>query len=339
MISRATPSAALSHLRVCDLTTGFTGPSATRWLAAFGAEVIKVENLDESDTTRLLPPFAPGRSGLERSAQFNNLNVGKLGLAVDLSRRRGRNLVAELAAISQIICVDHPGLGSSGLDAGKISELRPGDGPEPIIAVGPETDRRTPGLWLELATAILLAVHRQMETGLGATVLTGEIAESEVAPPGGAVHPCLDGHVAIECRDDGDRAALAVAMGFDGADAGRRGRALTDDEVARWCNGRSRWTVESELQAVGVPVAVLRLPGERVDTDIATGARGLWPMVDHPDLGGIRVEGLAVELSKTSWSIIEPAPLLGQDTHWILSRLLGRPDPEIERLQHLGVIG
>ena len=364
MNTRVKVTAALGHLRICDLTTGFVGPSATRWLAAFGAQVIKVEDLNGPDSVRYLAPFAKGHpSGeddVDRSAHFNNLNVGKLGLAVDMGGRRGRQIVAELAAVSHIICVDYPGLGAVGLDLAAINELRSdsqlrsrsdslsdlspnsplGPLPDPVVAVGPERDSRDPMQWLELTTSILQAVHRQLELGTGSTVLGPDRDRDGNRRSAGDDNPdlftCVDGHVAIDCRDDGDRAALAVAMGLS-IEAATEGE-VDDRDVATWCKNRSKWAVESDVRSVGVPVAALRDPSERVDGDIATGARQLWPMVDHPRLGGTRVEGLGVELSKTSWSITKPAPLLGQDSYWVLSHLLGRPDAEIERLRHLGVI-
>ncbi len=64
----------------------------------------------------------------------------------------------------------------------------------------------------------------------------------------------------------------------------------------------------------------------------------MWPMVDHPVMGGVRVEGAAVELSRTTWAITTPAPLLGQDTRWALTTILDRSDAELERLAVLGVI-
>lgn len=356
----AEAKAGLRHLRVCDLTTGFVGPSATRWLAAFGAQVIKVEDLNGLDSVRFLAPFAKGHpSGdddVDRSVHFNNINVGKLGLAVDLGGRRGRQIVAELAAISHVICVDYPGLGAAGLDLDTINKLRsdsPSDAqahpqagspsgplPDPVVAVGPERDSRDPMQWLDLATSILNAVHRQVEVGTGCTVLGPDRDREGSRTSAGDHNPdlftCVDGHVAIDCRDDGDRAALAVAMGLS-IEAATKGE-VDDNDVATWCKNRSKWTVEAEVRSVGVPVAALRDPSERVDGDIATGARRLWPMVDHPRLGGTRVEGLGVELSKTSWSITEPAPLLGQDSYWVLSHLLGHPDAEIERLRHLGAV-
>ena len=35
---------ALSHFRICDFTGQLAGAGATKWLAAFGAEVIRIED-------------------------------------------------------------------------------------------------------------------------------------------------------------------------------------------------------------------------------------------------------------------------------------------------------
>ena len=36
--------AALSHIRICDFTGQLAGAGATRWLASFGAQVIRIED-------------------------------------------------------------------------------------------------------------------------------------------------------------------------------------------------------------------------------------------------------------------------------------------------------
>lgn len=52
------PPAALSHLRVLDLTRVLAGPWATQTLADMGAEVIKIERPDGGNDTRGWgPPF------------------------------------------------------------------------------------------------------------------------------------------------------------------------------------------------------------------------------------------------------------------------------------------
>lgn len=59
-----TATSALGGLRVCDLTGQLAGAGATRFLAAFGAEVIRVEDPVRQGTWDILrgaPSFRWGR--------------------------------------------------------------------------------------------------------------------------------------------------------------------------------------------------------------------------------------------------------------------------------------
>ena len=108
--------------------------------------------------------------------------------------------------------------------------------------------------------------------------------------------------------------------------------------MAAWCATANRWQIETDLQGVGVPAAAVRRPGERIDGDIATGSRDLWPMIEHPAMGGVRVDGQPVRLSTTDWSITAGGPTLGQHNHYVLGQLLGRTPTEIQELEDAGVI-
>jgi benzylsuccinate CoA-transferase BbsF subunit len=62
------PQGALSGIRVCDLSGQLAGAGATRYLAAFGAEVIRIEdptNQGGWDIVRGAPPFRDDRRGIE----------------------------------------------------------------------------------------------------------------------------------------------------------------------------------------------------------------------------------------------------------------------------------
>jgi crotonobetainyl-CoA:carnitine CoA-transferase CaiB-like acyl-CoA transferase len=48
---------AFSDLKVLDCTQGVAGPYCTKWMADFGAEVIKVEKPGEGDVARRRSPF------------------------------------------------------------------------------------------------------------------------------------------------------------------------------------------------------------------------------------------------------------------------------------------
>ncbi|MEJ2340540.1 MAG: CoA transferase, partial [Gemmatimonadales bacterium] len=62
-----TPRAgALAGIRICDFTGQLAGAGATKWLAAFGAEVIRIEdptNQGGWDILRRVPPFVDDRRG------------------------------------------------------------------------------------------------------------------------------------------------------------------------------------------------------------------------------------------------------------------------------------
>jgi len=83
----AIPKGALSGIRVCDFTGQLAGAGATKWLAAFGAEVIRIEDPVRKgnwDILRGMPPYKDGMTGLEYGGAFNNHNVGKLGITLNM---------------------------------------------------------------------------------------------------------------------------------------------------------------------------------------------------------------------------------------------------------------
>ncbi|MGH1488016.1 MAG: CoA transferase, partial [Acidimicrobiales bacterium] len=172
----------------------------------------------------------------------------------------------------------------------------------------------------------------------------------EMAPHGVFACKGEDNWVAIGCRDDLDWRSLKSVVGDEAAALGLSdatfdtlaGRVANQDRLedglARWCVDRSRWNIESDLQAVGVPAAAVARPGERIDGDIATGSRDLWPMVEHPAMGGVRVDGEPVRFSTTDWKITKGAPTLGQHNRYVFGELLGRTDDEMAELEDRGAI-
>lgn len=95
----------LAGVRVLDFTWVRAGPWATRWLGAFGAEIIKIEwpeNLDILRTNRMVIP--PGvEPGPNAPGQFADTNVNKRGITLNVRTPRGLELAKRLAAMSDIV--------------------------------------------------------------------------------------------------------------------------------------------------------------------------------------------------------------------------------------------
>jgi benzylsuccinate CoA-transferase BbsF subunit len=108
----------LDGIRVADFTWVWAGPFCTLQLAHLGAEVIRVESAARTCVTRLLPPFADGTPGVNRSGYFNQYNQGKLSLSLDLKHPEGVAVARDLIAHCDIVCenfaagvMDRMGLG------------------------------------------------------------------------------------------------------------------------------------------------------------------------------------------------------------------------------------
>ncbi len=97
---------ALTGIRICDLTGQLAGAGATRLLAALGAQVIRIEDplrQGRWDLMRGMEPFVDERRGIDLGAGFNNHNVEKLGVTLNLRSERGRELFAALVEISDAV--------------------------------------------------------------------------------------------------------------------------------------------------------------------------------------------------------------------------------------------
>ena len=97
---------ALAPFRVCDFTGQLAGAGATRWLASFGADVIRIEDPVREgrwDILRGAPPFVDERRGVDMGGAFNNHNAGKRGITLNLRTEQGKEILARLVAVSDVV--------------------------------------------------------------------------------------------------------------------------------------------------------------------------------------------------------------------------------------------
>ena len=124
------PSRALSHVRICDFTGQLAGAGATKFLAAFGAQVIRVEDPVREgrwDILRGAPPFRDERRGIDLGGAFNNHNPEKLGVTMNLRHPRGRDLLERLVRISDVVSENFAAgvMERLGFGYDRLRELRP----------------------------------------------------------------------------------------------------------------------------------------------------------------------------------------------------------------------
>lgn len=105
----------LSGIRVLDLTRAWAGPYGTRYLADFGADVIKVESAQFSD------PREPGNPG------YGEVNRNKRPITLNYQTPEGQELLKRLVAISDVVVENFSPrvMAKLGLDYDNLIKVRP----------------------------------------------------------------------------------------------------------------------------------------------------------------------------------------------------------------------
>jgi crotonobetainyl-CoA:carnitine CoA-transferase CaiB-like acyl-CoA transferase len=198
----------LTGLRVIDAATYIAAPSAAAILADFGADVIKIERPPHGDPFRYLH-LSAGMPASDVPYPFLVDNRSKRSLALDLSRKEGREVLLKLAAGADIFLTNYQpalirkfgldweqlrlinprliyasvtGYGESGPDAAKpgydmtayyartgLMDFIHNAGAEPALSPCGFGDHPTA---VTLFAGILLALYRRDRTGEGSKVAT-----------------------------------------------------------------------------------------------------------------------------------------------------------------------
>ncbi len=118
----------LAGLKVLDFTWVMAGPATTRYLADYGATVVKVESATRIETGRTLGPFWQGVPDLEKSAFMADNNAGKLGLALNVATESGRAVARRLVQWADVVAESFTPkvMRSWGLDYDSLRQINPG---------------------------------------------------------------------------------------------------------------------------------------------------------------------------------------------------------------------
>ena len=171
----------------------------------------------------------------------------------------------------------------------------------------------------------------------------------------GRSHPAADGQdpdvrerwIAIAVRSDDEWAALcAVAAGapFAGDErfatfAGRKRHEDTLEEaLSAWTAAEDAASLQERLQAAGVPAHLVQDAEDMLDHDPHLRARGYYRRLEHPETGRSAYDGPIVGLHETPGDLRWAAPLFGQHTYEVATRILGYSDDEVSELAAAGIL-
>ncbi len=103
----------LSGIRIIEPGQVWALPYAISPLAAYGAEVIKVESAVRPDPFRgsPQPDNRVGEQPWNNAGNYHEANRNKLGVSLDLRTERGKELFKELVSISDVVAQNFPPTG------------------------------------------------------------------------------------------------------------------------------------------------------------------------------------------------------------------------------------
>lgn len=106
----------LTGIKILDLSTQVPGPYCSMLLADLGAEVIKIENTEGGDRTRLLPHL------------FDGINRNKKSIALNLKSSQGKEVFYKMAEKADVVIEGfRPGVCKKlGIDYDTIKKITPG---------------------------------------------------------------------------------------------------------------------------------------------------------------------------------------------------------------------
>lgn len=333
----------LRGVRVIDLTMGWAGPTATRQLGDQGAEIIKVESCQYPDWFRGTdprPPYHVERM-YEKAALFQPMNRNKRGTTLNLTDKRGLDLLKRLLAEADAVIDNYAAdvLPRMGLDAAAMHKINPRlvvvtmpafgmtgewsgaraygstleqasglpsahgrDGDVPTML---HTALGDPVGGLNAAAALLLGLTHQKNTGEGQHI---DLSQVECMLPLGApfiIEQSVNGSVAPRLHNRHERYVPHGCFPAIGEDQWVTIAVRTDAEWQKLCTAMHRPDLAADA-------ALATVEGRRAHEDRVEAAVKQWTMTIRPDLVMVTLQELGVPAGTAR----APADLPG-DTHLV----------------------
>lgn len=244
--------------------------------------------------------------------------------------------------------------------------INPGHTVTAILAALRHRERTGEGQMIELAQIESVAATlgpALMEYSVNGRVATRQGNWSEWMAPHGTFrcadearsHPALPDQdpeqrqrwIAIAVRNDEEWAGL-VSVANDAAFAtddrfatvlGRkRHESELNEAIAAWASDRDAKELAATLQAAGVPASLVQDAEDVLDHDEHLQARGYYRFLDHAATALSAYDGPIVKLHGTPGELNAPAPLFGEQTFHVATRILGYSEDDVAQLVASGVL-
>jgi crotonobetainyl-CoA:carnitine CoA-transferase CaiB-like acyl-CoA transferase len=177
-----------ADLKVLDLTTFWAGAYLTCYLGAFGADIVKVESIQRPDGFRYSGAFPfEGDDWYERSGLWQATNLNKRDLTLDLTSRRGLEIVRRLAAQADVVVENFSPrvVEQFGLDYESLAALKPD-----VIMI------RMPGFGLQGPWREYVGWALNFEQTAGMSAVTG-YPDGPPCNPQGPADPLVGVHAGV----------------------------------------------------------------------------------------------------------------------------------------------
>ncbi len=119
--------AALSDLKVVELSDFISGPYCCKIMADMGADVVKIEPPGVGDSSRRYGPFPGDVPHPEKSLLYAYLNTSKKGITLDVTTSLGKKIFLELIKGADILVENNPPkrMKELGLDYESLNAVNP----------------------------------------------------------------------------------------------------------------------------------------------------------------------------------------------------------------------
>jgi len=108
--------------------------------------------------------------------------------------------------------------------------------------------------------------------------------------------------------------------------------------IQKWAGERSAESVVNTVLAAGVPAAPVMTVEQVVKDKYYNEDRNMFPVVKHPVIGYMHVNGCHIKMSKTMPEVRCCAPGLGEHNDEVYGSLLGLTEKELDALREKGAI-